>query len=65
MGLFMHIYVKLVNSTKMAMYEMSKYITLNDLLFHLANILPQYESFYERVVAESQESLERELKVVG
>jgi len=41
MGLFMHIYVKLVNSTKMAMYEMSKYITLNDLLFHLANILPR------------------------
>jgi hypothetical protein len=33
--------------------------------FDLSNILPQYESFYERIVAESQESLEKELKVMG
>ncbi|RDB04994.1 N-acetyl-alpha-D-glucosaminyl L-malate synthase BshA [Runella aurantiaca] len=33
--------------------------------FDLANILPQYEAYYERIVAESREALEKELKVVG
>jgi L-malate glycosyltransferase len=33
--------------------------------FDLTNILPQYEAYYERVVAESREAQERELKVVG
>ncbi|WP_428657389.1 N-acetyl-alpha-D-glucosaminyl L-malate synthase BshA [Runella sp.] len=33
--------------------------------FDLANILPQYEAYYERVVAESREALEKELRVMG
>ncbi|AEI49533.1 N-acetyl-alpha-D-glucosaminyl L-malate synthase BshA [Runella slithyformis] len=33
--------------------------------FDLTNILPQYEAYYERVVSESREAQERELKVVG
>lgn len=33
--------------------------------FDLTNILPQYEAYYERVVAESRDAQERELKVVG
>jgi len=31
----------LAYSSKMAMYEISKYITLNDLLLHLANVIPR------------------------
>lgn len=33
--------------------------------FDLTNILPQYEAYYERVVAESREAQERELKIAG
>lgn len=33
--------------------------------FDLTNILPQYEAYYERVVAESREAQDKELKLVG
>ncbi len=33
--------------------------------FDLANILPQYEAYYEKIVAQSREALDREVRILG